>query len=352
MPAAPPQSTGHRHPFSSLGRHLHRSVLRTCLPADALRAAMRHGGLPSGGSDALLVEAAVRIVAEDAREAEALHRALDEMHHEAIRRFESARNEIALLALWTAAAGTPDMPGAYWAVLTHPAAGRLARHHAFGDVEMLATPQPTGPLPMLLGRRSVSPRRLMEPGPEADQLDLMLQAALSAPDHGRLHPWRVIEFRSDAREGLADLFEDEKRRRDPIASAHDIRRARGHATEPPCLLAFVVSLRQRKKVPLREQWIAAGAALGSLMNAAHELGFGAIVLSGDRCFDPHIAAELGLVEGETLAGFISIGTIADPPPEAARPLSQTVWSCWSPQVALLRTAQRPRMAWNISDSEP
>ena len=95
-------------------------------------------------------------------------------------------------------------------------------------------------LASLLGRRSVSPKRLGHPGPSLSQIDLMLQAALRAPDHGGLHPWRVIEFRDDQRASLADRFEQEKLKRDPLASAFDRRRARDHALRPPVLLAFVV----------------------------------------------------------------------------------------------------------------
>ncbi|MFS2053738.1 nitroreductase family protein, partial [Variovorax sp. CT11-76] len=50
-------------------------------------------------------------------------------------------------------------------------------------------------LEVLLTRRSVSPRRLQPPGPNPEELDGLLQAGLRAPDHGALHPWRVIEFR-------------------------------------------------------------------------------------------------------------------------------------------------------------
>jgi len=44
---------------------------------------------------------------------------------------------------------------------------------------------------------------------------------------------------------------------------------------------------------MREQWLAAGAAPGNLLNAAHQLGFGAIVLSSERCFDPALHSALG-----------------------------------------------------------
>lgn len=182
----------------------------------------------------------------------------------------------------------------------------------------------------LLGRRSVSPKRLAHPGPSLADIDLMLQAALRAPDHGGLHPWRVIEFRAEQRSALADCFEQEKLRRDPLASEFDLRRARDHALGPPVLLAFVVSTRTRSKVPLREQLLSCGAALGNLLNAAHQLGYGAIMLSGERCFDAELVRQIGTATGEQLAGFVTIGTIAEAPPVAKPVLPEQVWSCWMP----------------------
>jgi nitroreductase len=184
----------------------------------------------------------------------------------------------------------------------------------------------------LLTRRSVSPKRLRRPGPGLLELELILQAALRAPDHGGLHPWRVIEFRADEREALADCFEQEKLRRDSLASPDDVRRAREHATSPPVLLAFVVAPQARAKVPLREQWLGAGAALGNLLNAAHLLGFGAIMLSGERCFDAALANRIGIGAEEFLAGFISLGTVAEAPPTARSVSPERVWSRWMPDA--------------------
>lgn len=191
----------------------------------------------------------------------------------------------------------------------------------------------------LLERRSVSPKRLCAPGPGLEELDLILQAALRAPDHGGLLPWRVIEFRAGEREALADRFEQEKRRRDPLASARDLQRAREHALRPPVLLGFVVTPRERAKVPLREQWLGAGAALGNLLNAVHLLGYGAILLSGERCFDAVLLQQLRIQPQEFLAGFISIGRIAQAPPAARPVLPAQVWSCWMPGLSPSATPQ-------------
>ena len=182
----------------------------------------------------------------------------------------------------------------------------------------------------LLERRSVSPKRLCAPGPSAHDIGLIAQAGLHAPDHGSLHPWRLLEFHADQRAALADCFEAEKRRRDPLAPAKDLQHARDHALRPPVLLAFIVSPKARTKVPVREQWLAAGAALGGMLNAAHQLGFGAIVLSGERCFDPELEAALGIGSSEFLAGFLSFGSVSEAPPARKHPSPDTVLSRWLP----------------------
>ena len=184
-------------------------------------------------------------------------------------------------------------------------------------------------LTTLLGRRSVSPKRLTRPGPSREALNSIVGAALRAPDHGALVPWRVIEFPDETRRDLADLFAAEKIRRDPLVSEQDLQRAREHATHAPAVLAFIVRPQKHPLVPTVEQWLSAGAALGAILSASHLLGFGAIMLSGERCHDGQLRAALGVQQDETLAGFISIGTIAKAPPAATRPPRERVWSSWA-----------------------
>lgn len=47
-------------------------------------------------------------------------------------------------------------------------------------------------LDALLSRRSCPPRLLSDPGPSDADLRLMIEAAVRAPDHAGLHPWRFI----------------------------------------------------------------------------------------------------------------------------------------------------------------
>ena len=164
----------------------------------------------------------------------------------------------------------------------------------------------------------------------------MLAAALAGPDHGGLRPWRIIVFTAESRPLLADVFEAEKRRRDPLASDFDVQRAREHALVPPSLYGFVVRPMPRTSVPLREQWLAAGAALGNFLNAAYLLGYGAMVLSGERCDDVPLQRALGIEPVEQLAGFVSVGTIGSPPRASVRPEPRSMTSVWQPTVVASR----------------
>ncbi len=195
-------------------------------------------------------------------------------------------------------------------------------------------------LAALLTRRSVSPRRLAPPGPAHADIERMLQVAMRGPDHGGLRPWRVIEVARGERAALAQFFEDEKLRREPEATALDRTRAREHATNPPVLLVFLVSPKASPSARPAEQWLAAGAALGNLLNAAHLLGYGARILSGDRCADEILQRALGLRPHESLMGFVSVGHIGEAPPPAAHASPGEVWTRWPAPVSNATESER------------
>ncbi|HVZ00758.1 MAG TPA: nitroreductase [Dongiaceae bacterium] len=175
-------------------------------------------------------------------------------------------------------------------------------------------------LAWMLERRSVAVKRLGDPGPDRGQLDFILHAALAAPDHGALRPWRLVRCTKESRARLAEIFVRGKLRRHPDSTGIQLEREREKALRPPVLLAVISSPRVgHAKVPEAEQVASAGAALEAILLAAHGLGFGAIILSGDRCLDADLQGALGVAAGETLLGFISIGSIVDEPKHAPRP---------------------------------
>lgn len=174
-------------------------------------------------------------------------------------------------------------------------------------------------------RRSVAVKRLGAPAPSPDELNLILRSALTAPDHGALRPWRVIRCGPTSRARLADLFVAGKNERHPDSSEIQLEREREKALRPPVLLALISAPKHgHDKVPVEEQQATAGAALQSMLIAAHGLGYGAIILSGSRCADAGVRAALGVAVGETLLGFLSIGTVVEEPKLAPRPSLEDV----------------------------
>jgi hypothetical protein len=70
--------------------------------------------------------------------AKLIQKALDRRHESAIKQFARAKDEAALGAQWDDVVKRGDIPGAYWAVLSHPAATDAIMRRAFGDVHMLS----------------------------------------------------------------------------------------------------------------------------------------------------------------------------------------------------------------------
>lgn len=161
---------------------------------------------------------------------------------------------------------------------------------------------------LLHSRASVGPKHLVEPGPDEAQLRLMLEAALHAPDHAELVPYRFKVVSGDARKAMSRLFGEAARRagKDAAGVALDEERA----LLPPVTVAVVARLDLgHPQVPAHEQWVAVGGALANFLNAAHALGFGGKMLSGAKARDPGLVAAF-CEPGETLVGWIALGTPA------------------------------------------
>ena len=47
---------------------------------------------------------------------------------------------------------------------------------------------------LITSRQNISPKRLVEPGPSAEQIDQLFRAAAAAPDHGLLMPIIILEI--------------------------------------------------------------------------------------------------------------------------------------------------------------
>ena len=63
---------------------------------------------------------------------------MDRRHAAAIKAFAAVLDESSLETQWQAALAAGAIPGAYWALLTHPCCSRRLVMRAFGEVHMLS----------------------------------------------------------------------------------------------------------------------------------------------------------------------------------------------------------------------
>lgn len=199
-------------------------------------------------------------------------------------------------------------------------------------------------LALIQSRHSVAPKRLVAPGPTLAQLQQLVEAAACAPDHRGLRPWRLLRIADHQRAPLADVFEACTRDRLASPGPDDIERSRAKAFRAPTLLLAVLRLSPPDPdVPDTERAVALGAALMSLLLAAHGQGFGAMLTSGHAVRTRRFAQALQVADDERALCFVSIGT----PTELrrkARASAHELLSDWQPpdgEPRPARTADPP-----------
>jgi nitroreductase len=160
-----------------------------------------------------------------------------------------------------------------------------------------------------------SAKRTVDPAPSPEDLDVMLRAAVQAPDHGRLQPWRFITVQGDARLALGRVFAEALAERDPSASPAALEREAQKLTRAPLVIVVVCHPAENSKVPAIEQVVSAGAAAQNILLAAYQLGYGAMWRTGAHAYEPKVHTALGLDPADTIVGFVYVGTLQAPLPE-------------------------------------
>lgn len=180
----------------------------------------------------------------------------------------------------------------------------------------------------ILTRRSVSARLLAEPGPDDAALEKILQGASRVPDHGKLHPWRFILIRGEARKTLGQVLSAAYPDQEADASPAKLDLEAQRFTRAPLVIAVVSSIIVPHKIPEWEQTLSVGAVCLNLLYAAQAMGFGANWITEWYAYHPKVRAALGLAAHEKIAGFVYIGTATEKPEDRPRPALAEVVSEW------------------------
>lgn len=175
-------------------------------------------------------------------------------------------------------------------------------------------------LQLITGRHNVSPRRLVEPGPDAAQLQSLWEAAAAAPDHGELTPWRLVVVSAKRRADLGEAFARALIERDPGATQEQIEAAREKALRAPLLMLAVADLRPAEPdIPAAERLVSLGCAIQNMLLTAHALGYGSGLTSGQAMKSTALRQLFDLTPGEEAVCFVNIGTVERDKPPRVRP---------------------------------
>lgn len=176
-------------------------------------------------------------------------------------------------------------------------------------------------------RRTVG--RLIEPAPNEAALARAFEAAVAAPDHKRLRPWRFLVIEGETRKQLGALMAKALKAEKPDTNDADLERESGKPMRAPMIIAVVAKIDTAKKIPEVEQTLAAGAATQNLMLALHAQGFGTAWKTGGSSYSQIVREGLGLADSDKIIGFIYAGSLSAAPP----PVTPANWrdyvSAWS-----------------------
>ena len=165
-------------------------------------------------------------------------------------------------------------------------------------------------LEVIQARRSIG--RLSEPAPSESELTQIFEAAVAAPDHGELRPWRFIILRGDAKDAFGEVLVDAYLARVQAVGGSptdgQLKKERTKLGRAP-LVVVVCAVNQRsEEIPWIEQVLATGAAVQNMQLAATALGYAAMWRTGPAAYDHRILHALGLDDRDAVVGFVYLGT--------------------------------------------
>ena len=158
-------------------------------------------------------------------------------------------------------------------------------------------------------------------------IEQLLSAAVQAPNHHKVRPWRFVVLQSAARERLGEVMAQSLLARKGDATADDLRRERSKPLRAPAVIAVAVDKPALPKVSEIENLAATAAAIQNLLLAAHALGLGAMWRTGPAATDSAVKAFLGLADDQQLIGFVYVGypEVASTPPARLTFEDRTIW---------------------------
>ena len=138
-------------------------------------------------------------------------------------------------------------------------------------------------------------------------IEKLLSAAVQAPNHYKVRPWRFVVLTGEARNRLGDVMAASLRERQPDFPQEAFDKAQTTPLQAPLVIAVGVDKPTEAKVLEIENICATATACQNILLAAHALGLGAKWRTGEWARDSKVKEFLGLDPDQHIIAFIYIG---------------------------------------------
>ena len=158
-------------------------------------------------------------------------------------------------------------------------------------------------------------------------VEKLLDAAVQAPNHYKVRPWRFVVLMGEGRDKLGDVMAASQQARHPEFPLESFDKCRALPLRAPVMIAVSVDKPSELKVLEIENIAATAAAIQNLLLAAHAMGLGAKWRTGEWARDAMVKKFLGFEPDQHVIGFIYLGYPAFASEPALRPSfeDRTVW---------------------------
>jgi len=172
----------------------------------------------------------------------------------------------------------------------------------------------------------------VKPDPVPRELvERLLSAAVQAPNHYKVRPWRFVVLTGTSRERLGDVmaqaFMEKFPDLPPDTQSQALEKERSKPLRSPVVIAVGVDKPSEAKVIEIENVCATAAACQNLLLAARGLGLAAKWRTGGPARNPQVKKFLGFEPDQHLIAFLYIGYPEFDPGPCERPSfeDRTIW---------------------------
>jgi nitroreductase len=183
-------------------------------------------------------------------------------------------------------------------------------------------------LDLLSSRRSI--REFTARVPSRDEIQTLLDHAVTVPNHRLTQPWRFYVLGPESRRSFGLVLGGRKARKLEDAAAAELLRqkvADEHAALP--LMIAVAVTRSDNPEICEEDYAAGMMAVQNISLAAVALGLGTHIKTGAVMDDPAARTAIGVGDGERVIAILNVGEPATVPAAKARRAASEV-TTWRP----------------------